>query len=74
MQTQTKQVTRESIAHSRALRRKASARYAQDKAAACARRAQLKAWQGDTEGESLAFDSMRSWASLAESYGVGGTV
>ena len=70
MQNNIKQVTQETIAQSRALRRKASARYARDKAAECARRAQLKAWQGDTEGESLAFDSMRSWASLAVSYGV----
>lgn len=69
-QTQNKPVTQETLAHSRALRRQASARYAQDKAAQCARRAQLRAWQGDTEGESLAFDSMRSWASLAASYGV----
>jgi len=70
MQTQIKQVTQETIAQSRALRRQASARYAQDKAAACARRAQLRAWQGDTEGESLAFVSMNTWASLAASYGV----
>lgn len=70
MQTQTKQVTQESIAHSRALRRKASARYAQDKAAFYGRAAQVKAWRGDTIGESFMLSAMNSWSKIAESYGI----
>lgn len=69
MQTQTKQVTRETLAYSRALRRKASARYAQERSDAASLRASTARQQGDGIGHDCHLSDAIAWHKLAASYG-----
>ena len=70
MQTQIKQVTQETIAQSRALRRKASARYAQERSDAASLRASMARQQGDGLGHDCHLNDAIAWHKLAASYGV----